>query len=502
MRLVWVVIPLVLIGIIGMQESIAEESAPIPPPKGSVDYTISNLPKLGETAEITITATLQFLDTFDSRLGIHFDKSYFEIVSGDLSYVGENLDYDGKAIVAYGKNIIYLKDQPQTVTVTVKAIKTGLSEITISSGLDYAKHSIDMVIGESETRYATDEDFMQIFEAEKAKRLAEYGETLDNCDNLVQLPSGPDFIINSTSQYVCNDSKIINTLSPKKQLEFGVTPVDIICKEGLELIFKSSDNSPACVKPATAEKLIERGWAIGENGYGYFEPQYLPIRIIDAYENSLEPTESVCVPEQIEMTRMNNPVEFNFPTVLPAKYKLERITDIDPNYGLVQMIYTFGECGKDTTPTAVQKGSLQIYVQDIEVKIRDKVNYDPTYEDEALVQQELDKIRSEWESASIRYDPENVHPTKYVITVDGQEEIQEFKHESTFRTINGHVAKIIEPGYTTEQYWDYNADQFLYAEVVQHPGQISFYSEDFRTFYSIKGFFSADELFQIAKSIE
>ncbi len=265
MRLVWVVIPLVLIGIIGMQESIAEESAPIPPPKGSVDYTISNLPKLGETAEITITATLQFLDTFDSRLGIHFDKSYFEIVSGDLSYVGENLDYDGKAIVAYGKNIIYLKDQPQTVTVTVKAIKTGLSEITISSGLDYAKHSIDMVIGESETRYATDEDFMQIFEAEKAKRLAEYGETLDNCDNLVQLPSGPDFIINSTSQYVCNDSKIINTLSPKKQLEFGVTPVDIICKEGLELVFKSSDNSPVCVKPETAEKLIERGWTIDEN---------------------------------------------------------------------------------------------------------------------------------------------------------------------------------------------------------------------------------------------
>ena len=33
------------------------------------------------------------------------------------------------------------------------------------------------------------------------------------------------------------------------------------CKEGLELIFKTTDGSPACVKPITAEILIQRGWA-------------------------------------------------------------------------------------------------------------------------------------------------------------------------------------------------------------------------------------------------
>jgi len=49
--------------------------------------------------------------------------------------------------------------------------------------------------------------------------------------------------------------------SLKQQLESGVAPEDIICKEGLQLIFKQ-DSSPACVKSQTAEKLIQRGWAI------------------------------------------------------------------------------------------------------------------------------------------------------------------------------------------------------------------------------------------------
>ena len=50
-------------------------------------------------------------------------------------------------------------------------------------------------------------------------------------------------------------------LSPKQQMKTGILPSAVECNEGLELIFKSSDIYPACVKPLTAEKLIERGWA-------------------------------------------------------------------------------------------------------------------------------------------------------------------------------------------------------------------------------------------------
>lgn len=48
--------------------------------------------------------------------------------------------------------------------------------------------------------------------------------------------------------------------SPLKQLKSGIPLEKIQCKEGLELVFKSNDSYPVCVKPETKEKLIQRGW--------------------------------------------------------------------------------------------------------------------------------------------------------------------------------------------------------------------------------------------------
>ncbi|MGI0009915.1 MAG: hypothetical protein ACREAE_00775 [Nitrosopumilaceae archaeon] len=48
--------------------------------------------------------------------------------------------------------------------------------------------------------------------------------------------------------------------SPLKQFKSGIQLEEIQCKEGLQLIIKSRDGSPACVKPDTATKLVERGW--------------------------------------------------------------------------------------------------------------------------------------------------------------------------------------------------------------------------------------------------
>lgn len=49
--------------------------------------------------------------------------------------------------------------------------------------------------------------------------------------------------------------------SPLKQFKSGILVQDVKCNQGLQLIFKSEDGSPACVKPDTAQKLIEDGWA-------------------------------------------------------------------------------------------------------------------------------------------------------------------------------------------------------------------------------------------------
>ena len=53
---------------------------------------------------------------------------------------------------------------------------------------------------------------------------------------------------------------ISNFPPPLKQIANEIPPNEVICKEGLELTFKASDGSPACVKPETAIKLVERGW--------------------------------------------------------------------------------------------------------------------------------------------------------------------------------------------------------------------------------------------------
>ena len=51
-----------------------------------------------------------------------------------------------------------------------------------------------------------------------------------------------------------------NYLAPLKQVENGISPLDVRCKEGMDLVFKKTNGNPVCVNPDTIEKLIERNW--------------------------------------------------------------------------------------------------------------------------------------------------------------------------------------------------------------------------------------------------
>jgi len=59
---------------------------------------------------------------------------------------------------------------------------------------------------------------------------------------------------------LCVSSDIFKFWPPKKQIDFGIEPELVFCNGALELIFKTSDGNPACVKHETAMKLVERGW--------------------------------------------------------------------------------------------------------------------------------------------------------------------------------------------------------------------------------------------------
>lgn len=57
------------------------------------------------------------------------------------------------------------------------------------------------------------------------------------------------------------DENIINSkMPPLKQIANGIPSENVTCKDGMLLVFKNTDNSPACVKLTTVDKLIQRGW--------------------------------------------------------------------------------------------------------------------------------------------------------------------------------------------------------------------------------------------------
>jgi hypothetical protein len=95
----------------------------------------------------------------------------------------------------------------------------------------------------------------------------------------VPMPSAPlsgiwKITADDRNQKVTTEIKIISKISsesetqitkrtnaPLIQYESGIKIKDIQCKKSLELLVKSSDGYPICVKPETKGILIERGWA-------------------------------------------------------------------------------------------------------------------------------------------------------------------------------------------------------------------------------------------------
>jgi hypothetical protein len=55
-----------------------------------------------------------------------------------------------------------------------------------------------------------------------------------------------------------------SALLPLKQFKSGTSAKDVKCNQDLVLVIKKSDNSPACVKPSTAQKLLDRNWSLVE----------------------------------------------------------------------------------------------------------------------------------------------------------------------------------------------------------------------------------------------
>jgi len=104
-----------------------------------------------------------------------------------------------------------------------------------------------------------DEETLSSFEE------TDYGKriTLDfkNNTKVIQI-FAPSYLNESAWQKIWScEKKFSKELPPKKQTFAGISNENIYCREDYVLTFKATNNSPACVKPESIPKLIDRGWA-------------------------------------------------------------------------------------------------------------------------------------------------------------------------------------------------------------------------------------------------
>ncbi|MCH6586615.1 MAG: hypothetical protein IH792_06285 [Thaumarchaeota archaeon] len=60
---------------------------------------------------------------------------------------------------------------------------------------------------------------------------------------------------------LCKELEGDSGISPLKQFNEGISLEKIRCKQGFELVLKTSNNHPACVKESSIDILVQRGWA-------------------------------------------------------------------------------------------------------------------------------------------------------------------------------------------------------------------------------------------------
>ncbi|MBS3921684.1 MAG: hypothetical protein KGZ37_00875 [Nitrosarchaeum sp.] len=200
MRLVWLVIPLILVGVFGVQESFAE-------------------------------------NIFCKYASVPFNSEY-EIVNGQVNALC--LDKNALAI-----EIFIIPDGEGILTLTIPRNSIDIrnqdctdKEFIITGDKQNLKFN--------ELNATHDLRKLEIFFSEQ--ELNEYFVITTDVMTGKPYKLGYDCLEKSEEQ------------SLKKQIINGISSNDVICRDGLELIFKSSNGSPACVKPNSKIKLIEYGW--------------------------------------------------------------------------------------------------------------------------------------------------------------------------------------------------------------------------------------------------
>ena len=262
-----------------------QNSEPIEVPYIKTELQISNLPKLGESAEIIVSVydnlsqTTTYADDLEEWLYIRISNN-FEVITGleDFTILHyEELDFTG-----YKKLVSVQKDQiVEKFKITVVAFRAG--EASITAGEWPSVSSFDLVIGENETLLK--DDYYKKYPsalAEKessiqaAKQLIIEEEKLEEekllakgCQFVEQIgmwcpPTDEELEamkLNNTDSGTIGDTGryIISNLILPSTSQDGVPVEELFCTNPSHVLVTRNIGKVACVFEETAEKT---GWEI------------------------------------------------------------------------------------------------------------------------------------------------------------------------------------------------------------------------------------------------
>ncbi len=93
-------------------------------------------------------------------------------------------------------------------------------------------------------------------------QFTEPGEWVAHCHIAEHLEAGMLFSFSVSPSSTISPATTL--LSPLEQFKSGVATDNVVCREGLQLLVKNMDGSPACVKPTSVSRLVAQGWTIGK----------------------------------------------------------------------------------------------------------------------------------------------------------------------------------------------------------------------------------------------
>ena len=121
--------------------------------------------------------------------------------------------------------------------------------------------SFDSVIDDSKLSSSLHFAFAQETQVNATSDTSSNSTSIELEEDLIvteDVPGTSDTSSNSTSTETEDDISDA-VLSPLKQIKEGIVPENVVCKQGLELVFKLN-GQPACVKTTSIQKLIAWGW--------------------------------------------------------------------------------------------------------------------------------------------------------------------------------------------------------------------------------------------------